>query len=195
MNKLITLGAALVAVAFSTTVASAADATYVRASTAWFEPVDSDGFDGELGGLIAVGQTFGAHNLEAEIGYVEFSESGSFAGFTGTADLEVIPVTLGYRYDLELSDKLKLGVGANTGIAFTELSVGVSGLGSGSDTDTVWIASGGLRLTYALTDAVALTAAYRYILVDDLSFSDAGVTVELEDNDTHAFELGVEYRW
>ncbi len=199
MKNLIVLGAALAATALSSITASAADATYVRGSTAWFEPVASESFDGALGGLVAFGQTFGVHNIEAEIGYVNFSASESFYGITGSADLEVIPVTIGYRYDLKLTDKLNLGLGANTGFAITQgsLSVTVPGVGSGSfsDTDTVWVASGGLRLSYALTETVTLSAGYRYLLVDDISFSFEGVPVKLEDNNTHAFEIGAEYRW
>lgn len=187
MKKSLPLCAALFGAVLFSSHTVAADGLYTRASAAWFEPADRDGFDGELGTLVAVGRNIGPHSVELEVGYVELSDSvGAFS-----ADLEIIPVTVGYRYNFDLGHKLTLGLGANTGVAVTDLEVR-SPFGSASDDDTVWIASAGARLGYAVTDTLSLTAGYRYVLVDDLTYF-GGAT--LDDTDTHIVELGLEVRW
>lgn len=167
---------------------SAADSSYARVGAALFVPTEDDIFGAAPGILVAAGQNFGPHSVELEVGYVKFSES---QGGVGSADLEVVPLTLGYRYNFEVSDKLSIGVGANAGIAFTKLSASLVGVGSGSDRDSVFIWSAGLRAKYAFSEKVALSAGYRYMFVEDLEYN--GVT--LEDADTHVFELGLEFAW
>lgn len=188
MKKTLLVSAALIGAAFSSLPAIAADAVYyARASAAWFEPVEDDVFDGDLGTLVAVGRNFGAHSVELETGYVVLSESpGPF-----DLDLEIVPVTVGYRYNFKLSDKLTLGLAANTGVAVTEFEI-ASPFGKASDDDTVWIASGGVRLNYALTQALAVSAGYRYLHVDDLEYFN-GLT--LDDAHTQVIELGLEFHW
>jgi hypothetical protein len=188
MKKSLQICAALIAAAISSLTASAADGFFARAGAAWFEPVEDDFLDGELGVLVAVGRQFGAHSVEIETGRVELGRS-----FGGGAEinLEIIPVTAGYFYTLDLGNKLSLALGANTGIAVTNFEISVPGA-SADDDDTVWIASGIARLGYTLTDKVSLTAGYRYVYVDTLEYFGG---LSLKDNDTHVIELGVDVRF
>ena len=162
---------------------AADESFFVRAGVAWFEPVDSDDFDGEAGALVAFGHNFGPSTVELEAGYVEFSESSGVS-----TDLEFIPVTIGYRYNFALGRRISLGVGVNTGVAFTELTFG-NGL---SDDDAVWIASGLARLGFAVTERIGVSAGYRYIYVDDPTFFGG---FALDDADVHAVDLSVDFRW
>ena len=182
MKKSLQVCAALFGVALFSSQAVAADGYFTRASAAWFKPVEDDVFDGDVGTLVAVGRNFGKHTVEIEAGYVELSSDFP-------VDLKLVPVTAGYRYNIDLGHKLTLGVGANAGVAVTELELRTSGA---SDEDTVFIASAGARLGYALTEKLSLTTGYRYVFVDDLKYF-GGLT--LDDADSHIIDLGLELRW
>ena len=61
--------------------------------------------------------------------------------------------------------------------------------------DWVFSYGAGAQLNIQLTENAAVTLGYRYLLNDDATFSVLGADVELEDLDTHLFEIGLSIGW
>jgi opacity protein-like surface antigen len=187
MKTLLKLSAAFLAAAVSqTSFAASANALFVRAGVAWFEPAGDSDFDGGAGPMAAFGADFGPHTVELEVSRVEFSDSaGPFS-----ADLEIAPVMANYRYNFDVNEKFRVGLGGGVGLAFADLEIS-SPVASVSDDDTVWVVAFGVRAEYTLTAAVAITGGYRIAMIDDIDV----FGVSIEDNDTHVIDVGVSYRW
>lgn len=143
-----------------------------------------------------------SHALYLEVGYTEFDEdydfldtSQSTAVIPGEYDLdvEIIPVTLNYKYERSFSNNLGWYIGAGAGIAFVDLDVSGSGFSEGFD-DEVFYGQIFTGLTYNFSESFEIFGGVRYILMDDPDLTD------FDDIDEHAsidedflVELGL--RW
>ena len=201
-NKLIVLlSLCLAAVPFT----HAADGGYVRVS-AVHVMTESDVFDDATGAMVALGASFenryseSANQFEMEFGYTKFdySDSGFIGGtpFSGEVKLTAIPALLTYRYQWNITDRLGLAIGPSVGMTYLKgsgsLTVGGTPF-SAADTDWIFSYGAGVQLNFAVTETVALTLGYRYLVNEDASFKDAGV--ELTDMDAQMLEIGLRFGW
>ncbi len=90
-------------------------------------------------------------------------------------DLEVMPLTLNYKLERNLTNNLNVYWGAGAGIAFVDVGVGPS-----SDDDEVFYAQVFAGLLYQMSETVELYAGARWIYMEDADVF--GVELDLGDD-------------
>jgi opacity protein-like surface antigen len=160
-----------------------------------------------------------SHAIYLEVGYTQDEASYSdvpIPGITGgitrnaSLDLDIIPITLNYKYQAAFTDRLNAYVGLGAGLAILDSSVDWSwsqalappnNTGSGSDDDSEVVFFGNLfaGLSYDVSDSFEIFAGVRYIFMDneDLEVDIAGDCICYEagiDGDV-LIELGMRYRF
>ena len=109
-----------------------------------------------------------------------------------TTDIEIIPITLNYKYECELSNKLNWYAGAGAGIALVDVDFEESssnGSISESDDDTAFYGHIFAGLVYNLSDTIEVFGGARLILMDDVLGGDSPL-----DEEVH-YELGARYNF
>jgi len=112
-----------------------------------------------------------------------------------TTDIEIIPITLNYKYECELSDKLNWYAGAGAGIALVDVDIetSVSGDNGGptseSDDDTAFYGHIFAGLVYNVSDTIEVFGGARFIFMDDVLGGDSPL-----DEEVH-YELGARYNF
>ena len=102
-----------------------------------------------------------------------------------TTDIEIIPITLNYKYECELSDKLNWYAGAGAGIALVDVDIetSVSGDNGGptseSDDDTAFYGHIFAGLVYNVSDTIEVFGGARYIFMDDVLGGDSPLDEEV----------------
>ncbi|GAA5496930.1 Opacity protein [Rubritalea squalenifaciens DSM 18772] len=110
------------------------------------------------------------HALYLELGYTELDESYAF-DFTDSIididmDTEIIPLTLNYKYECNLTGNLNWYIGAGAGIAFVDTDLSAEGQSEGFD-DEVFYAQGFAGLVYNFSESFEIFGGARYIYMDD----------------------------
>jgi len=112
-----------------------------------------------------------------------------------TTDIEIIPITLNYKYECELSNKLNWYAGAGAGIALVDVDIETSISGdngsttSESDDDTAFYGHIFAGLVYNVSDTIEVFGGARYIFMDDVLGGES-----LLDEEVH-YELGARYNF
>lgn len=143
-----------------------------------------------------------SHALYLELGYTDFDEdyeyldtSQSVAIIPGVYDLdiEIIPLTLNYKYERPLTQSLNWYLGAGIGVAFVDLDVDGTA-GSGGFDDEVLYGQIFTGLVYNFSESWEMFGGVRYLMMDEPDLTG------FDDLDEHAsidgdflFELGL--RW
>ena len=148
-----------------------------------------------------------------EVGYTEsdfdessvppaVSEGQSFV-ISSNTNIEIIPITLNYKYECELSDKLNWYAGAGAGIALVDVDIKSSSqefagplpapvdptTTSESDDDTAFYGHIFAGLVYNISDTFEVFGGARLILMDDVLGGDSPL-----DEEVH-YELGARYNF
>ena len=115
---------------------------------------------------------------------------------TTTSDIEIIPITLNYKYECELSDKLNWYAGAGAGIALVDADIDTTVSGdngsttsSESDDDTAFYAHVFAGLVYNVSDTIEVFGGARFIFMDDVLGGDSPLDEEIH------YELGARYNF
>lgn len=136
-----------------------------------------------------------------EVGFTESDFTESEGGFseepliTTSTDIEIIPITLNYKYECELSDKLNWYAGVGAGIALVDVDIetSVSGDNGGpiseSDDDTAFYGHIFAGLVYNVSDTIEVFGGARFIFMDDVLDGDSPL-----DEEVH-YELGARYNF
>ena len=133
-----------------------------------------------------------------EVGFTESDFTESEGGvteeplITTSTDIEIIPITLNYKYECELSDKLNWYAGAGAGIALVDVDFEESssnGSISESDDDTAFYGHIFAGLVYNVSDTIEVFGGARYIFMDDVLGGES-----LLDEEVH-YELGARYNF
>ena len=146
------------------------------------------------------------HAFYLEVGYTEKDDSIYFPtsstptnGFNqfGMIDLEyeIIPITLNYKYECALTDKLNGYIGAGAGVALVDFEAS-NGSANVSFDDTTFYAHIFAGLVYNVSPSFEIFAGVRYIFMDDpdltgISAFDDEVSL---DGDIH-YELGARFNF
>ncbi len=125
-------------------------------------------------------------------------------------DLNIIPITLNYKYQAALTDRLNGFIGLGAGVAILDSSSDWSwsqavpppnNSGSGSDDDSEAVFYGNLfaGFSYDVSDSFEIFVGARYIFMDneDMAIDFAGQSINYEagiDEDM-LVELGARYRF
>lgn len=155
------------------------------------------------------------HAIYLEVGYTQDDasdgESPDLPGavsWDASVDLDIIPITLNYKYQAALTDRLDGYVGIGVGVAILDSSFGWrwsqavpppnnSGSGNHDDSDVVFYGNLFAGLSYDLSDSFEIFAGVRCIFMDnqDLEAGIAGASTCYEagiDGDV-LIELGMRY--
>lgn len=153
-----------------------------------------------------------SHAVYLEVGYTEKSDSyGSSLSndpykktiiitprFGFDYDIEIIPITLNYKYERTLSGNFNWYVGAGAGIALydAEMSSGLIKGGSISNDDNVFYAHVFAGVTYNVSESFEIFGGVRYVYMDDPDFfSGAAIEDDLSpDGDLH-IEIGARFNF
>jgi len=157
----------------------------------------------------ALGYDFGGARVEAEVLRIEnkvdtygFSNDGGLgAGILGfnNADSGKTNVTAGMMnlyYDIDTGTSLTPYLGAGVGwgrTSYSNYSLGATNIVDDADKGLAYQLIAGLRA--AVSDAIDVTADYRYFGADDTTYTDAlGQNVDSEFN-THLFMVGLVWKF
>lgn len=129
----------------------------------------------------------------AEIGYAETDDDWSGSG--GDDDLDVIPLTLNMKFERPLTGNLNAYLGGGLGAARLDLDADLGFLGDFSDDD--WVFTGQLftGLNYNVNPNFEVYGGARWIYYDDASFSDNGISGDLDVGDDFLLELGIRFNF
>ncbi len=120
-----------------------------------------------------------SHAFYLEAGYTENDQSWSnpYTPNTilygkSTLSLEIIPITLNYKYECQLTGKLNWYIGAGAGIALVDAEgsamSATGGSNKWSDDDTTFYAHAFAGLVYNICDSFEVFGGARYIYMDDV---------------------------
>lgn len=101
-----------------------------------------------------------------------------------TAEADIIPITLNYRYECALTQKLSWHVGAGAGIALVDLEFRTS-VDSQSYDDTTFYAQAFAGIVYNISESFEVSLGARYIFMDDpdlTGFSGFDSVVSLDED-------------
>ncbi|RPJ34251.1 MAG: hypothetical protein EHM17_07245, partial [Verrucomicrobiaceae bacterium] len=161
-----------------------------------------------------------SHAIYLEIGFTQDDASyrqvpppGTTGGITADAsiDLDIIPITLNYKYEAAITDRLNWYGGLGLGVAVLDSSYDwswsqavappypSSGKGGGDDDEVVFYGDVFAGLSYDVSDSFGIFAGVRYIFMDnqDWDIEEKGISSSYEggiDGDV-LIELGARYRF
>lgn len=111
----------------------------------------------------------GGSSVYLETGAIDFDESLTVLGTTITAELDIIPVTLNYKYEWSFTPSFGMYVGAGIGAAKFDAEVNVLGV---SIKDDSWVVIGQVFAGFVVnaSDCFEIYVGARYIVADDSDF-------------------------
>lgn len=148
------------------------------------------------------GQRFGCDQaLYVELGYADTDGSlsvpaGSAPPLSYRYGFELIPLTLNYKLEKEISPNFNAYLGAGAGIAFTDSSLS-NGANSMDDSDTVFFAQAFAGVLYNINQSWEAYGGGRFIYFDEPDndawemIQDAGKA----DNQDWLLEIGLRYNF
>lgn len=213
------LGVSVGALAVAMTIAGAASAQstnelvfldssdrgwYVSGGLGVHDPYDADiegtgintsaELDQGFAGLIGLGFDYGS-NWRAELeGAYRGSEVGNIGAVNGTGDADAYSAIANLFYDFNIGGGIEPYIGGGLGMAQVDLD-SASPIGGSSINDDDWgfAIQAGAGFAVPLNDRIKLTADYRFLSVQDLTYTTAaGTGVDVDYND-HAIFLGVRF--
>ena len=109
---------------------------------------------------------------------------------------ELIPLTLNYKLEKELSPNFNAYLGAGAGVAFTDSKVSVGAL-SDSDSDTVFFAQAFAGILYNINESWEAYGGARFIYFDepDNDIWDGIEALDAADNNDWLAEIGLRYNF
>ena len=132
------------------------------------------------------------HSFFLEVGYTEKdwhvdymnpNTASNISYLQHDVDLEIIPITLNYKYECSLTGSLNWYIGAGAGIALCEYDIS-GDLVNDSDDDTTFYAHIFAGLTYNVSETFEIFGGVRMIFMDDLFGLDSAL-----DEEAH-YEIG-----
>ena len=139
-----------------------------------------------------------SHAIYLEVGYTEKDESFMYydpkqshsgPARRGHESLEIIPITLNYKYECSLTGQLNWYAGAGAGIALVDYEYS-GALGKFSDDDSTFYAHVFTGLVYNVSQSFEIFTGARFIFMDDVF---GGLESPL-DEELH-YELGARFNF
>jgi len=131
-----------------------------------------------------VGYDFGnGSSLFLEAGWIGEEEDASFL-LPFAADLDIVPITLNYKYEWMFTEKFGLYLGGGVGGANVDVSIGAFG-----DDEWVLTAQAFVGLVYNVTPNFEIYGGARYIYLDDIDLGGAS----FDDLDDVSLGAGIRF--
>ncbi|MGB0992504.1 MAG: outer membrane protein [Akkermansiaceae bacterium] len=144
-----------------------------------------------------------SHAFYLEVGFTEKDDivniptASPIGNYVGRVDVEaeIIPITLNYKYECSLTDKLNWYAGVGAGIALVDLDINGTG-GNNSFDDTTFYAHIFAGVVYNVSESFEVYVGARYIFMDDADLTgfsafDDGISL---DEDVQ-YELGARFNF
>jgi outer membrane protein OmpA-like peptidoglycan-associated protein len=150
--------------------------------------------------LASVGYSWQNWRAEFEAGYRDngisgfFTPAGAPVACAGCVDPSLVEITLmaNVLYDLPLTDRLSLSIGAGAGGDYANLDLGPPF----DEDDWVFAAQGIAGLNYAIGSKTDLFVTYRYLWVNEPEFVAASATgFAYDDFQKHTATIGLRYHF
>ncbi len=191
---------------------------FAGASIGYLSQLDQPMYGLQVGAEFKSAGAQASHAVYLEIGFTQDDANYAYtppAGITGgrtasaTMDLNIIPITLNYKYEAAITEHLSYYVGLGLGIAILDSTYDWSwsqalappnnqGAGSDDRTDVRFYGDVFAGLSYALNDSLRVYAGARYIFMDNvdrhIDVTNAATYSAGINNDV-LFEIGVRYRF
>jgi len=129
-----------------------------------------------------IGYDFGCgHALFLEVGFVNQSETLGFNTVQPpnsaqqpylvavNADIDIIPVTINYKYEYSFTDRFGFYIGAGIGASYIDTSVTAGGIGGISDDEWSFTAQAFAGLVYNVSESFEIYGGARYLWLDSPS--------------------------
>lgn len=150
---------------------------FAGASVGYLTDSEEDYYTLHIGTKIAESGPI-SHSLYLEGGFTNFDES--------FVDIDIVPVTLNYKLDYQLSGPLSLYAGVGAGVAFVDVD---TPFGGDDSAEFAWQAFAGIA--YDLSPAAQIYGGARYIWIDDAKLFGSRVDV----GDDVGVEIGARFRF
>lgn len=121
-----------------------------------------------------------SHALYLEVGFTNLEDSG-FRSLAGPrsgefeTDVDIIPLTLNYKFEDALTDRINWFAGVGAGVAFSDADVKLTrrngSVNKDSEDDTVYFGHIFAGLTYDVNDSFEIFLGARYIFMEDTNFN------------------------
>lgn len=193
---------------------------FIGGSVGYLTDLEEEMYNLQLGMEYRTPDERASHAIYLEVGFTQDDADYSYTpapGITGgrtedaSIDLDIIPITLNYKYQAAITDRLNWYAGLGVGVAVLDSSYDWNwsqalsneyanhGEGSGDDNDVVFYGDVFAGLSYDVSDSFEVFGGVRYILMDnqDWGYDDNGVSYAYEggiDGDV-LVELGARYRF
>jgi opacity protein-like surface antigen len=149
-----------------------------------------------------LGYDFGnGHSIFAEIGWTETEEDlvapGGVGIVAGGVDVELMPVTLNYKYQYALTGSLGFYAGVGLGATYADMELGAAGAAvfggpfAVSESDWIFTAQAFVGLVYNVSETFEIYGGVRYIWIDDSTIAGASV----DDLDDFGVGIGVRFKF
>ncbi|MBK1856246.1 outer membrane beta-barrel protein [Verrucomicrobiaceae bacterium 5K15] len=169
---------------------------------------DEDIYTMHVGAELTCAGSNASHAVYLEVGYTEKQDNLNYGyqyqSINAIAapmleidyEVDIVPITLNYKYEQTLTDSLNWYIGAGAGIALYDAEADSSYYGHASKDDTVFYAHIFAGITYNITPAFEVFSGVRYVFMDDPGFfDDSDLEDDLNpDGDLH-IELGGRYNF
>ncbi len=190
---------------------------FIGGSVGYLNDLDEAMYGLQLGMEYQTAGSPASHAIYLEVGYTQDDASGSETAdlpgaisWEASADLDIIPITLNYKYQAALADRLNGYAGLGAGVAVLDSSVdwrwsqavappNNTGGGSDDDSEVVFYGHVFAGLSYDVSDSLEIFAGVRYLFMDneDLEVEIASESISYEagiDGDV-LVELGARWRF
>lgn len=191
---------------------------FIGGSVGYLTDLEEEMYNLQLGMEYRTPDERASHAIYLEVGFTQdeagyCNDSDLPGGISSevSIDLDIIPITLNYKYQAAITDRLNWYAGLGVGVAVLDSSYDWSwsqalsneyanhGEGSGDDNDVVFYGDVFAGLSYDVSDSFEVFGGVRYILMDnqDWGYDDNGVSYAYEggiDGDV-LVELGARYRF
>ena len=147
-----------------------------------------------------------SHAIFLEVGWTSWDEGDSFhdddssnerPNYDIDYDFDVIPITINYKYECQLTNRLNWYVGGGLGVAISSIDVSISNGDekfSDDDSETNFYGHLFAGLVYNVSDSFEIFGGARYLYMDGIDeFEDLDIPGVL-DNDFF-YELGVRFNF
>lgn len=162
---------------------------FIGGSAGYLTDLEEGMYGLQVGGEYRAPGAYGTHSVYLQVGYTQDDASYAFlppAGTTGgktqaaSIDLDIIPITLNYKFEAPIAGRLNYYIGVGLGIAILDSSYDWSwsqvtappnpfeGAGSDDETDVRFYGDVTAGLAYRMADTAEIYVGVRYIFMDNV---------------------------
>lgn len=187
---------------------------FAGGSGGYVDDIDNDMWTLHVGKEYKCPGSESSHAIFLEVGWTGWDESDSFhhdyyydASNTKTDirrsmdvdfDFDIIPITINYKYESRLTNRLNWYIGGGLGIAISSIDVDVAGGPSDNEDETNFYGHLFAGLVYNVSDSFEIFGGARYLYMDgtdDVSIGGMKYDIPGVLDDDFFYELGLRFNF